>query len=180
MAQSVFPVEVSSSLNANAITAAAANTMYQGLASFNAGVYTVTCISSTTVNFEFYSGVDTLVLSGVTSSGTVTVNLASNADRVRLWTNTGTNIVITITLTARSLSNNFSGILDTITSSTTYTGTSDSGYAYAILIGAGGGGGGGTNASSTTAGGGAGGGSGALCAKVVQFTFINISRIQLL
>jgi hypothetical protein len=172
MAISVFPIAVatSSSLNASAITAASANVLYEGRATFDPGVYTVTCASGVITNFQFFNGTSTTpVLSGVTVSGTVSINLASTADRIRLYTNTGTNTVVSITKTANSLTNQFSGTLDTITSSGTYTGTSTSGLGYAIIIG-GGGGGGGAVANTNQSPGATGGGSGASPGKLVALT----------
>ena len=169
MASTVFPVPVASSLNASAITAATANTVYEGRATFDAAIYTVSCATSTIVNFQFLSGIGTIVATGVTASGTVAVNVPSNADRIRLWTNTGTDIVVTITRTAAALSNQFgTATLDTISTvgSSTYTGTSASGWAYAILVGGGGSGAGG----GTTNLGGGGGGSGGVGGKLVQLT----------
>lgn len=168
MSISVFPVPVtsSSSINASAITAASANTMYEGRATFDPAIYTISCASGVITNFQFYSNVNTLITSGVTASGTVSISLASTADRIRLWTNTGSNTVVTITKTASALTNQFSGTLDTITTSGTYTGTSTSGYAFVILVGGGGAGGGVPNA---WAGGGSGG-PGGVGGKLVQLT----------
>lgn len=170
MSLNVFPVAISSSSGstANAITCSTAGVLYSALGSFDAGVYTVTCASSTIAKVEFYSGVETLITTAVTASGTVAINLASAADRIRLWTDTGSNIVVTITKTANSLSNIFSGTLDTITTSTTYTATSTSGYAYVVIIGGGGGGAGGQGAGSGIGGG--GGGGGATAEKLIQLT----------
>lgn len=170
MAISRVNVPVVSSLNADAITAVASDTFYEGRKTFDAAIYQITCASGTVANFEFRNGA-TLVTSGATSSGIATINLASTADRIRLWTNTGSNIVVTITKTAGALTNQFSGTLDTITTlgSSTYTGTSTSGYGYAVLVG-GGGGGGGVNPNSGNGATGGGGGSGAVAAKIVTLT----------
>lgn len=170
MAISVFPAPVISTLNASAITAATANVVYEGRATFSPAIYQITCASGVDTNFEFYSGATTLVTSGVTVSGIVSINLASAADRIRLWTNTGTNTVITITRTASNLTNQFSGTLDTITTlgSSTYTGTSASGFAYAVIVG--GGGGGGSNNPGSGQNGGSGGGAGGAAARVVTLT----------
>jgi hypothetical protein len=162
----IFPVPVTSSINANSITATTSNTMYEGRLAFDSAIYTVTCTSSTIANVQFFSGL-TLVTQVTTASGTISLNLASASDRVRLWTDTGSDIVVTITKTASALSNVFSGTLDTITSSGTYTGTSTSGYGYAVLVG--GGGGGGSVANSYRRGGG-GGGSGSVGGKYLELT----------
>ena len=165
MAISVFPVAVtsSSSINASALTAATANILYEGRSTFDPAIYQVSCASGVITNFQFWNG-STLVLSSVTASGTVSVNLSSAADRIRVWTNTGSNTVITITKTAAALTDQFSGTLDTITTTSTYTGTSTSGKAYAVLVGGGGGGGRRFRANSQ------GGASGGVCAKIVTLT----------
>jgi hypothetical protein len=166
MAISRVNAPVTSTLNADAITAVSANVLYEGRKTFDPAIYQITCASGTVANFEFFSNVNTEITSGSTTSGTVSINLASTADRVRIWTNTGTNIVVTITKTAAALTNQFSGTLDTVTTvgSSTYTGTSTSGYGYAVLVGGGGGGAGGQLSL------GSGGGSGAICSKIVALT----------
>ena len=169
MAISVFPAAVTSSINANAITAVAAVTIYEGRSTFDPAIYTISCASGVITNFEFYNGAGTFVTSGVTSSGTVAINLASTADRIRLWTSTGTNTVVTITKTASALSNQMpSGTLDTITTlgSSTYTGTSTSGFAQAMLVGGGKGG----NSGDAAGSGGAAGYAGQVTGSIVTLT----------
>jgi hypothetical protein len=170
MSISVFPTPViPSSPTADTITAATTNTLYEGLKTFAPATYTITCISSTIVNWSFLSG-NTIITSGVTTSGTVTVVLGSTADRIRLWINSGTDIPITITKTAGTLgSTTISGTLDEVTTlgSSTYTGTSTSGYGYAILVG--GGGAGGSLAANLNTGA-RGGGSGGVGFKLVELT----------
>lgn len=167
MAVSNLVVPVVSTINASSITAVAANTLYEGLATFEPAIYTITCASGTIANVEFYNGAAGYITVATTASGTVAINLASTADRVRVWTNTGTNIVVSITKTANALTSTFSGTLDTIstTGSSTYTGTSTSGFGFAVVVGGGGG------ASAGYAGnGGGGGGSGGVGSKVVALT----------
>jgi hypothetical protein len=168
MSINVFPVAVtsSSSINASSITCASPHTVYSSSLSLEPAIYTVTCTTSTIAQVYFYSGISTLVASATTVSGTVAVQVPSSVSRVLIWTNTGSNIVVTITKVASALTNAFSGTLDIITSSTTYTGTSTSGYAYAVLIG-GGGGGGGSQWNRTYAG---NGGTGGVCSKLVELT----------
>ena len=156
-----------SGINANSITCVSANTLYQGLISLDPAIYTVTCASSTVAKVEFFSGISTLITTATTASGTVAINLASAADRVRIWTDTGSNIVVTITKTASALTNNVSGTLDTITTTSTYTGTSTSGYGYILLSG---GGGGGCGRDTGTNEGVGGGGSSGVYTNVVALT----------
>lgn len=160
------PAAVASSINASSITAATGNTMYSSPLSLEPAIYTVTCASTTVAKVYFYSDFTTLVTTATTVSGIATIQIGSTVDRVRLWTDTGSNVVVTITKVASALTNGFSGTLDTITSSGTYTGTSASGYGYAVLVGGGGGGGG----AKWNVGNGTGGASGAVCNKLVQLT----------
>ena len=156
MSVSVFPVPVSSSgPSANAITAVSPNTLYEAIYDIPVGIYSITCVSTTIATVEFFSGQTTLLATGVTTSGVANVNLGTPADRIKVYTNTGSNIVVTIARTANALTNSFSGTLDTITTSGTYTGTSASGFGYVVLTGGGGGGGG--QQRSSGAGAGAGG-----------------------
>lgn len=142
MAASVYPIPVVSTINANALTATAANVVYEARVALEPAIYTITCAAATVAIVEFYSGAGTLINTATTASGTIAISNATAADRVRLWTNTGANIVVTINKTANALSNVFSGTLDTVTTlgASTYTGTSASGYAYALVVGGGGGG----------------------------------------
>jgi hypothetical protein len=135
-------------------TAASSGTYYKGTGlSLPAGVYRVTCVSTTiaTVNF-FASG--TALGAAVTSSGTVDISLTSPVTEILYSTNTGSSIGITIAYLATAVTpTTVSGTLDTYTSgSGTYTQT---GNAYVLLVG---GGGSGTFASSGGAGGGGSGG----------------------
>jgi hypothetical protein len=137
MASTVFPVAVSTpTLAARSMTAATAQVLYKGVSTFTAGTYTVTCISSTIATFEFRNG-NTIVLSGATVSGTVTISIPSTCDNVLLYTNTGSNIIITITNTAQTISP-IAGTVEQLTTTQTYTGA---GLAYIVAVGGGGGGG---------------------------------------
>lgn len=165
MAIEIFPVPVESTINANSITATSPHTLYQGLVDLQPAIYTITCINSTIAKIQLYSGNSTLVTTTETVSGTVTINLGTAVDRVRVWTDTGSNVVVTFTKIADALSG-ITGTLDIVTSTGTYTGTSTSGYAYAVLVG-GGGGGGGNQWNRGTA---SSGGSGGVCSKYIQLT----------
>jgi hypothetical protein len=158
----------STSSTASSITCTSANTMYEAGIDLQPAIYTITCVSSTIATAEIYSGPGTLITTATTLSGTVTINLASSADRVRVFTDTGSNVVVTFNKIAAALTDRFSGTLDTITSSGTYTGTSSSGYGYVVLVG---GGGGGASNGGGTAGytGGSGGASGS-ASKLIQLT----------
>ena len=166
MAIEVFPAAVTSTTDASSITATSSDTMYEGRISFDPAIYEITCASGTITNIQFFSGAGTLITSAVTVSGIVSINLATAADRVRIWTNTGSDVVVTVTKIASALTNQFSGTLDTITSTGNYTGTSTSGYGYFVLVG---GGGGGRSMSGYGVSGG-GGGSGGVGGKFVALT----------
>lgn len=167
MGISVFPLPSSSSLNANSITCASNTSPATSLVSLDPAIYSVTCTSSTVATVDFLSSSGSVVATAVTVSGSVSVNITSPVTRISAIINTGTNIVITITKVASALTSSFSGTLDTITTSGTYTGTSSSGFAYALLVG---GGGSGINFTSGSNQGGGGGGSGGVVGKVVQLT----------
>ena len=97
MSISVFPAPVASSVNANSITAAAPNTVYSIVRTFETGTYTITCVNTTIANVTFMNGTS-LLLDTVTISGTVTVVLGTPATSMRVFTNTGTDIPITCPL----------------------------------------------------------------------------------
>lgn len=165
MAIEIFPAPVESTINANSITATSPHILYQGLVDLQPAIYTITCINSTIAKIQLYAGNSTLVTTTETVSGTVTINLGTAVDRVRVWTDTGSNVVVTFTKIAAALSG-ITGTLDTVTSTGTYTGTSTSGYGYAVLVGGGGGGGG----NQWNRGGASSGGAGGVCSKFVQLT----------
>jgi hypothetical protein len=136
---------------------------------FQAGVYTVTCISSTIAKVEFWNG-NTLVTTATTASGTVTVSIATAGTKLRTWIDTGTSIVVNVTQTGQALaigSNALSGTLDTLTTSGTYNTISNNGYLYVIAIGGGGGGACGTGAGGNGA---SGGGSGGVASGIIAST----------
>lgn len=84
------------------LNAPAPNTLYSSLYSHQAGLYTITCPSSTIATlFFYYQG--NLVTSVQTSAGSVIANVATQADEIRYYTNTGTNIQIVVTLTGNNL-----------------------------------------------------------------------------
>jgi hypothetical protein len=137
MPNSVYPVAVTSGSSpaAKSVTCVSSNTLYSGTSGFEPGTYTVTCISSSVASYNFLNG-NTSVTSGSTVSGTVTVNLASPATRVLVSTNTGSNVIVTITLIAGTIAP-VSGTVETITTSGNYD---QSGAAYVVAVGGGKGG----------------------------------------
>lgn len=165
MGQSVYPIPSSaSSISANTIVAAASNTMYSNNVTLVPGIYTITCPSYVDATVFFHSATDTIIMKTTTVSGTSVINLATEAKRVVVFTNTGTDIAVNIEKTANALTNNFSGTLDTVTASGTYTGTSASGFGYAVLFGAGGGSSGGNGGYHFL------GGNGGVAEKIVTLT----------
>ena len=165
MVLQIFPEPSTSSVTAKSITCTTSYTLYEATMQLEPAVYTITTSSNEAVIY-FMSGPTTINLTTSTSSSTVTVNLATASDKVRVYSG-GTNIVVTIDKISETVSNTFSGVLDTITSTGTYTGTSTSGYGYVILSGAGGGGSGRTNANGDFGGGGGGAG---VAGKVIALT----------
>lgn len=154
-----MPVNLSSFSGSNLtsyVSATSANTLYSSAITLKAGVYTITCASTTVASLDFYSGT-TYIGSTQTVSGTVSYNLASDATRIAYYTNTGSNITIGILQTGNPVTTAVSGTLDTLTSSTTYTQTGNTGLAYVVVVGGGGGGGSATSSYSCGGGGGSGG-----------------------
>lgn len=166
MSIEVFPVpSAEQEATAYSITATAANTQYRDTLTFTPAIYRITCVSGTVATVDFYAN-NVFIVRGVTVSGTIDVSLGSTADDIRVFTNTGTNVIVTITNLADILTNDFpSGTLDTITATGTYTGTSDSGFGYALVIG-----GGGSGASNGGDGSATGGSAGGIGGKVVALT----------
>ena len=141
------------------VTAVANYTGYVSNTDFGAGVYTITTSPSNyQANVSFWNN-NTKIVSAVTVNGTVTVNLATPANKVYFYTTDGTNVVIGFNLTGSNLTpNSPSGTVDTISTTSTYT---TSGLVYVVALGAGASGGGGATYNSgyyaTTGGGSAGG-----------------------
>ena len=101
MATTVFPAAstASSSNLKQTFTATSSSSLYAASASFSAGTYTITCSTSAVGYVDFYNG-STFLAAAKTVTGTVDVNLASAADRIKFYTNTsGTSIGILLTIT---------------------------------------------------------------------------------
>ena len=135
MAITVYPVTstaAGTNLTATVMSAAAANTAYSGTVSLVPGVYTITCTSTVTTYMDFFNGSTGITTAGATytTSGTVTINLATAATKIVFWTTSGTNTTITLTETGSPVTTAASGTLDTLTTSQTYT---QSGAAYVIV-----------------------------------------------
>jgi hypothetical protein len=145
MAISVFPVATSASASglSKAVILPSASTYYTLVdATLTAGNYTITSPSTIPVIATFYNSSYTQIATGTTTSGTVSIAVNSDASRVMLIADAGSNINVTIQLTGLVLSPTFTSAgTETITSTQTYTGTSTSGYAFVLTVGGGGGGG---------------------------------------
>lgn len=163
MASTIFPIaSTSTGPNSWAFTCTAALTKYKPTQTFATGVYTMTTSpSSSQATVTFYNGTS-IIYETTTVSGTVTFNLGTAATGVYLSTDTGSSVVVSISLTANSLSGtSLSGTLDTVTSTSTYNQT---GQLYVVAYGGGGSGGCGSN---TDGNGGSGGGGGNLTGKIL-------------
>ncbi len=167
MGTSIFPVPVASSVNSFSLTIPAANTVYTAQVSLSKGVYTLTSVSGDQVNVEFYNGSTLVDVQQVTATGGTTYQLLTAADNLRLWTLSGTNVIFSYEFISSSLtiSSPLSGTLDTVTTTSSYTGTSTSGYGWVMAVGGGGGAGGSAQTGRT-----GGGGSGGIGVKLVQLT----------
>lgn len=166
MAVTVFPTPTTDSTTAYSVTITAANTLHKftNTTQITAGVYRITCVSSTIATVYFWNDTE-LITSASTSSGTVDVNLASVPTRVDITTNTGSNIIVNIAKIANAITTSASGTLDTITASGTYTQT---GRVYVVAVGGGGGGGGQNNTIGNYDSG--GGGAGAVVSTTLNLT----------
>lgn len=161
MSVNVFPTPVTTFGKNFNITVPNANTLYAATTNIVAGLYRVTCASGTITNLAFFDG-STLLGTATTSSGTVDFNLGTKATKITVYTNTGSNIIVTATFLAEAIAINASGTLDTLTTTQTYTQT---GPAYVVVVGGGGGGG-----SSNAGGAGGGGGSGGVNSGYILLT----------
>ena len=143
MATTIFPEATTSSINSNAYTVANPLYQYKAATTLTPGIYTITSYPTSSV--ATVSGYDASnnFLSVSTSSGTVTWNLTTTIANPMIYTNTGSNVIVTITLTAAPLTgSSVSGTLDTITTTSTYNQT---GKLYVLAVGGGGGGGAASN-----------------------------------
>ena len=131
--------------------AAAANTLYETALSLTPSLYTVACVNTTIARVDFFDTSNNYIATLTTVSGTVQGNIATTVGSIKYWTNTGSNINISITKNGSSVAP-VSGTLYTFTTSQTITLV---GYAYVILVG-----GGGPGGASITGYGYAGGGGG--------------------
>ncbi len=160
----LFPEPSVSSVDGYSYLVSEANKQYQISQQFTPGVYTITTFPTTSqATLEFICG--TSINLATTANGTVSYQLAETATNTILTTNTGSNVLVTITQTSAVVSGaEISGTLDTITSTGTYNQT---GKLYVVAVGGGGGGGNaGTDSNFYTYGGG-GGGAGAYTSKLV-------------
>jgi len=145
MALSVYPVgAVRTAPNAYSVTMAAPDTLYESPMALVPGVYTCTCISSTITYIDFIDSAGEIVKQVQTLSGVIVTALSSSVSKVRVSTDTGTNIVVSLELTANPEGATVSlelGSVEELTTTGTYTSTSTSGFALAVVVGGGAGGG---------------------------------------
>jgi hypothetical protein len=144
MASLIYPAATSSGSTTNTTywTIPVQKKQYKSAVTYAPGIYQITTYpTSTDAYVDFYNSSDELILSTVTVSGTVSVNLASSPAYMIVYTYGSDNCLVGITLTGGNgtYSSNLSGTLDTITASGTYNQT---GLMYVMVVGAGGGGGG--------------------------------------
>lgn len=157
MSISVFPTPAAAGAISESVTLTTAYTTYEGATDFPSGVYTIS-VSPITSNVQviFFDSTGDSTTSGITTTGTLTIDVPSDSAGVLLTEQTGnSNVQVSIEKTANSLSGNgLSGTLDTITSTGTYN---ETGQLYVLVVGGGGGGGKVNNTSQGAAGGGGGG-----------------------
>jgi hypothetical protein len=158
MATSVFPAaSTAAGPSAFAVTITTANIAQKVTQAVSTGVYSITVSpTSSTATVHFLTG-DTYIGATTTSSGSISYNLATAADKVYIQSSVASDVVTVNLVASAPVNPALSGTLDTITTlgASTYTQT---GTLWVLAIGAGGGGGGGTDGVNY----GGGGGSGAL------------------
>lgn len=154
------------------VGAAAPKVLYQANKKLITGMYSITCSTSIVTYVKFIAADGSEIIQVNTTSGAVSLALATEAVSIRFWYTGGTgNQSVNITrVGGLPISNVFasSTTVETLTTSGTYTGTSDSGVAYVVAVGGGGGGGGG-NHNCCPSGAGAGG-SGGIAGGMVTLT----------
>jgi len=114
------------------VQAAVANTLYKSTSTFINGIYTITCPTTVVTQCDFYDANGNLIVSAVTVTGTVSVNLATTAVQMDYWTTSGTSVSIGIQLTGSNIQYAPSGPLTTITANQINALVGD--Y-YAVLVG---------------------------------------------
>ena len=165
MAQSVFPAPAAapSSIGKTVVSATASQIAYQSNVSLIVGTYTITCVSSTIAYVTFFASNGSVIGSTNTTSGTVTYNLATEATKIHYYTNTGSDVVVSIQLTGIGLvTSAVSGTLDTITTTGSYATT---GNLYVVAWG-----GGGAGSQSSSGANGAGGSTGNIAEGLIVTT----------
>jgi len=141
MSSTIYPIASSASApNAKSYTVPTALKKYKITSTFDPAVYNIATSPSTSeATISFWNSSTNSYTDVTTNGGTIDYNLATGVTEIWMSINTGSNVVVTITTKASSLSGaEFSGTLDTITSTSTYNQT---GRVYVLAFGGGGGGG---------------------------------------
>jgi hypothetical protein len=153
-----FPIPVTAiSKSASSLTIPTGLTLYVAMLALPTGIYKISHLDNTTptCNVEFMNG-QTVIGSTATVSGTISFNLSTACTSIRVYTTSGTNLLVSIEKTADAVTIAASGTIDTLTTSQTYNQT---GELYVVIVGGGGGGGrNNSNPSNTGVGGGGSGG----------------------
>jgi hypothetical protein len=139
MPSSIYPAPTPNFVSASSYTVPAAQTFYSVSGkTFDSGIYTITTFPTTSqVTVTFADTTNTFKVTTV--GGTATSSLSFVPTLTTMWTDTGTNVLVTLNRTAAALNaGGLSGTLDTITSSGTYNQT---GKLFVVAISGGWGGG---------------------------------------
>ena len=78
------------------VIATSATSTYISTYSRLAGIYTITCPTTTIATVKFYNSNNSLIYTAVTVSGTINFSLPSDSTYILYSTNTGSNILISI------------------------------------------------------------------------------------
>jgi hypothetical protein len=134
MTISVFPIPTTVTDNAITATIPANLRQYKAIRNVDPGIYTISCTSATIATVTFVTG--TSSVEGITSSGSVQVNLSTAASEIYYSINTGTNVLVTITKVAAAINTGeiTGGTLDTVTTTSTYN---ETGKLYVVCVGGG-------------------------------------------
>ena len=141
-------------------TAETSGVFYRVPISLTAGVYEVTCVSTTIATVVFWNG-GTFVAQGVTVSGVATIDVGSTVTHIMISIDTGTDVSVGLIQTGITQPV-LTGVLDTISATGSYTAASP-GIANVLILGGGGGGGTGVGALN-------GGGGSASFASIGEYT----------
>ena len=128
MSVNVFPAPITTVADYDeVVTATSANIFYESTYNFTPGVYTITSPATVIAKAQFWSATTSLIETS-TVSGTVTISLATAAEKIKFWTESGSDVPISIAKTGEPVSAVTSGVAYVFTN-TSNSNTSGTYYA---------------------------------------------------